>query len=139
MKPVVIVHGGAGTRRPGGTSADAERARALGRAVATAFHRLQAGALEACVAAVAVLEDCARAPVTRHPGRVYAHEVHARMLLAGESVADASAAALEAVRAAGGLGGAICVSRTGEIAMPCIDMGMSHAWRSGDDPVRSVV
>lgn len=70
---------------------------------------------------------------------VYAHEVHARMLLAGESVADASAAALEAVRAAGGLGGAICLSRTGEIAMPCIDMGMSRAWRSGDDPVRSEV
>ncbi|CAA9528913.1 MAG: Isoaspartyl aminopeptidase @ Asp-X dipeptidase, partial [uncultured Solirubrobacteraceae bacterium] len=70
---------------------------------------------------------------------VYAHEVHARMLLAGESAADACAAALETVRAAGGLGGAICVSRTGEIAMPCTDAHMARAWRVGTGPVRSAL
>jgi beta-aspartyl-peptidase (threonine type) len=68
---------------------------------------------------------------------VYAHEVHARMLLLSEPLADAAAAALETVRAAGGLGGAICVSRRGEIAMPCTDAGMSRAWRIGADPIRS--
>jgi beta-aspartyl-peptidase (threonine type) len=69
----------------------------------------------------------------------YAHEVHARMLLAGESLADAAAGALETVRAAGGLGGAICVSRTGEIAMPFSDGHMSRAWKVGDETVQSAL
>ncbi len=68
---------------------------------------------------------------------VYGHEVHARMLLGGESAAAASAGALEAVRSAGGLGGAICVSAGGEIAMPCTDARMSRAWRTGAGPVHS--
>jgi beta-aspartyl-peptidase (threonine type) len=289
MKPVVIVHGGAGPRRPGrAPAADAERAAALADAVTIAAEHLEAGALDACVAAVAALEDCplfnaghgsvlardgsvwcdaaamsgdgragavaavtgirnpihaaralldegetllwaghspellahhglaamdpakmvtpaARARLARHlagdaqpqtgtvgavcldaggclaaatstggtvgkhPARVgdsplvgagtwadartcaisatgageafiraaYGHEVHARMLLLGESLADAAAAALEAVRAAGGLGGAICVSRTGEIAMPFSDGHMSRAWKVGDGAVQS--
>jgi beta-aspartyl-peptidase (threonine type) len=70
---------------------------------------------------------------------VYGHEVHARMLLGGASLADAAAGALEAVRAAGGLGGAICVSAQGEIAMPCIDARMGRAWRIGGEGVRSAV
>jgi len=70
---------------------------------------------------------------------VYAHEVHARMLWAGEALPDAAAAALEAVRSAGGLGGAICVSYRGEITMPCTDDCMKRAWRIGADPVRSAV
>ena len=291
MQPVVIVHGGAGPRRPAGASAaDAERASALEHAVAIAFEHLDRGALDACVGAVAALEDCplfnaghgsvlaldrsvwcdaaamagdgsagavaavtgvsnpiraARAlldegetllwaghspellaryeleavdpvkmvtPVARarlerhlagqaqpqsgtvgavcldargnlaaatstggkvgkHPARVgdsplvgagtwadartcavsatgageafirvaYAHEVHARMLLADESLADAAASALETVRAAGGLGGAIGVSRAGEIAMPFSDGHMSRAWRVGDGPVQSAI
>jgi beta-aspartyl-peptidase (threonine type) len=58
MKPVVIVHGGAGPGPPGGASrTDAERAVALERAVAVAFAHVDAGALEACVAAVCELED----------------------------------------------------------------------------------
>src|SRR5688572_20537615 len=59
MQPVVIVHGGAGPRRRAGSStADAERAAELERAVAIAYEHLRAGALEACVAAVVALEDC---------------------------------------------------------------------------------
>ncbi len=272
MKPVVIVHGGAGPRRSGGARSDGERAAALERAVAVAFEHLDAGALDACVAAVSELEDAplfnagrgsvlardggvwcdaavmagdgragavaavtgvmnpvraaravleddetllwaghsrelvaryglqsvdpaqmvtpaARARLDAHlagrrqprsgtvgavcldasgdlaaatstggkvgkqasrvgdsalvgagtwaDGRtcavsatgageafiraVYAHEVHARMLLAGHSLADAAAGALETVRAADGLGGAICISARGEIAMPFTD------------------
>jgi beta-aspartyl-peptidase (threonine type) len=70
---------------------------------------------------------------------VYGHEVHARMLLGGASLAAAAAGALETVRAAGGLGGAICVSATGAIAMPCTDGQMSCAWRVGDGGVHSAV
>ena len=70
---------------------------------------------------------------------VYAHEVHARMLPAGQSLADACAAALETVRAAGGLGGAICVSGQGEIAMPFTDACMARAWRIGAGPVQSAL
>ncbi|HUR86005.1 MAG TPA: isoaspartyl peptidase/L-asparaginase [Solirubrobacteraceae bacterium] len=290
MKPVLIVHGGAGPARAGDAASGAERAAALERAVAAAFEHLPEGALGACVAAVAELEDCpllnagmgsvlardggvwcdaavmtgdgragavaavrgvrnpiraaralldegetllwagqseelvaryglraadpeqfvtpaARARleahlagcvqpqtgtvgavcldaagelaaatstggrVGKHPGRVgdsalvgagtwadartcavsatgageafiravYGHEVHARMLLGGASLAEASAGALEAVRAAGGLGGAICVSAGGEIAMPCTDAQMGRAWRIGDGPVRSAL
>lgn len=69
----------------------------------------------------------------------YAHEVHARMLLGGASLADAATSALETVRAAGGLGGAICVSRTGEIAMPFSDGHLSRAWRSGGARVQSAL
>lgn len=290
MQPVVIVHGGAGPRRPGSGGADAERSAVLERAVRVAFEHLDGGALEAAVAAVCELEDApffnagrgsvlaldgsvwcdaavmagdgragavaavtgvknpiraaravleddetllwaghsgelveryglqavdaaqlvtpaARARLDAHlagrrqpqsgtvgavcldasgnlaaatstggkvgkqPSRVgdsplvgagtwagartcavsatgageafiravYAHEVHARMLLAGESLADASARALETVRSAGGLGGAICISDRGEIAMPCTDAHMSRAWRIGAGPTRSVV
>ena len=290
MKPVVIVHGGAGPQRRGDAADDAQRAAALERAVAVAFEHLDRGALDACVAAVAELEDCplfnagagsalardggvwcdaavmagdgragAVAAVTgvcnpvraaralldegetllwaghsrelaaryeleaadpaamvtsaararleahragrpqpqtgtvgavcldaggalaaatstggrvgKHPARVgdsplvgagtwadertcavsatgageafiravYGHEVHARMLLGGESAADAAAGALEAVRAAGGLGGAICVSAAGELAMPCTDARMSRAWRVGSEPVHSAI
>jgi beta-aspartyl-peptidase (threonine type) len=70
---------------------------------------------------------------------VYGHEVHARMLLGGASLARAAADALEEVRAAGGLGGAICVSAGGEIAMPCSEAEMTCAWRVGQEPVRSAV
>jgi len=61
------------------------------------------------------------------------------MLLAGDGLADAASTGLRSVRAAGGLGGAICVSRSGEIAMPFTDGHMSRAWRAGDDPVQSAL
>jgi isoaspartyl peptidase/L-asparaginase-like protein (Ntn-hydrolase superfamily) len=70
---------------------------------------------------------------------VYAHDVHARMLLGGQPLATAAADALEEVRAAGGLGGAICLSAQGEIAMPCSDGEMTCAWRVGDGRMRSAV
>jgi L-asparaginase / beta-aspartyl-peptidase len=70
---------------------------------------------------------------------VYGHEVHARMLLTGESLADAAAGALNAVRQAGGLGGAICVSAHGEIAMPFTDGCMSRAWSIAGKPARSAI
>jgi beta-aspartyl-peptidase (threonine type) len=70
---------------------------------------------------------------------VYGHEVHARMLLGGASLTAAAAGALEVVRDAGGLGGAICVSARGEITMPCSDGEMTCAWRVGEEPVRSAV
>jgi len=66
----------------------------------------------------------------------FAHEVHARMLHKGESVADAAAAALAAVAAAGGSGGAICVDAGGAIAMPVSSDVMARAWRIGDEPTR---
>jgi len=62
MQPVVIVHGGAGPRRPGRASVgDAERAAALEHAVTVAFGRLDAGALDACVAAVSGVMNPIRA------------------------------------------------------------------------------
>ena len=70
---------------------------------------------------------------------VYAHEVHARMLHRGDSLTEAAAGALQVVRDAGGLGGAICVSARGEFAMPCSDQTMSRAWRVGDGEVWSAI
>ncbi|HWC27956.1 MAG TPA: isoaspartyl peptidase/L-asparaginase, partial [Solirubrobacteraceae bacterium] len=70
---------------------------------------------------------------------LYGHEVHARMLLAGQSLPAAAATALEGVRAAGGLGGAICISARGEVAMPCTEAQMSRAWRIGDAPIATAL
>ena len=67
------------------------------------------------------------------------HEVHARMLHAGQSLPDAAAAALDGVRAAGGLGGLICVAHDGTIAMPCTDEQMSCAWLAPDDTIHSAL
>ncbi len=70
---------------------------------------------------------------------LFAHEVHARMLHGGEDLASAAAAALTAVRDAGGLGGAICVDRDGTVAMPVSDEVMSRAWRSSGAPTRTAL
>ena len=59
----------------------------------------------------------------------FAHEIHARMLHGGEPLAAAAAAALATARAAGGLGGAICVAARGAIAMPLSSEVMYRAWR----------
>ena len=64
---------------------------------------------------------------------VFAHEIHARMLHAGEGLAQAAGAALAAVRDAGGLGGAICVAADGAIAMPISSEVMARGWRCGEE------
>lgn len=63
---------------------------------------------------------------------LFAHEIHARMLHAGEGLAAAAGAALAAVGQAGGLGGAICVGADGTVAMPVSSEVMARAWRCGD-------
>ena len=55
-----------------------------------------------------------------------AAQVAFRMRLAGESLDLAASAALDAVKALGGEGGLIAVSRTGEIAMPFVSEGMKR-------------
>lgn len=64
---------------------------------------------------------------------LFAHEIHARMLHAGEGLAQAAGAALAAVRDAGGLGGAICVGADGTIAMPVSSEVMARGWRCGEE------
>ena len=64
---------------------------------------------------------------------LFAHEIHARMLHAGERLAQAAAAALAAVGAAGGLGGAVCVGADGTLAMPVSSEVMARGWRRGDE------
>ena len=63
---------------------------------------------------------------------LFAHDIHARMLFGGEDLAAAADTALAAVRAAGGLGGAICVDARGAIAMPFSSDVMYRAWRCAD-------
>lgn len=70
---------------------------------------------------------------------VFAHEIHARMLHAGEDLATAASAALEAVRAAGGFGGAISVDARGAIAMPVSDEVMYRAWRRAREQTYTAV
>jgi isoaspartyl peptidase/L-asparaginase-like protein (Ntn-hydrolase superfamily) len=65
---------------------------------------------------------------------LFAHEVHARMRYGGEGITAAARAALAAVRAAGGVGGAICVDGHGAIAMPVSSDVMHRAWRRGGEP-----
>jgi beta-aspartyl-peptidase (threonine type) len=67
---------------------------------------------------------------------LFAHEVHARILHAGEPLATAAAAALEAVRVAGGRGGAICVGADGALAMPVTSDVMARAWRRVGEATR---
>jgi beta-aspartyl-peptidase (threonine type) len=59
----------------------------------------------------------------------FAHEIHARMLHAGEELEAATAAALATARAAGGLGGAICVAARGAITMALTSDVLYRAWR----------
>ncbi len=65
---------------------------------------------------------------------LFAHEVHARMRYGGEDLTAAAGAALAAVAAAGGLGGAICVDARGAIAMPVSSDVMYRAWRRAGRP-----
>ena len=65
---------------------------------------------------------------------LFAHELHARMLHAGESLAVAAQGALATVAEAGGFGGAICVDAGGAIAMPLSSDVMYRAWRRAGGP-----
>jgi beta-aspartyl-peptidase (threonine type) len=58
VTPVLVVHGGAGPRRPADDErSDAALRRALGRALDAGCEQVGAGAEAACVAAVRILED----------------------------------------------------------------------------------
>lgn len=70
---------------------------------------------------------------------LFAHEIHARMLYAGESLAAAAGAAVAAVGDAGGSGGAICVAADGAIAMPVSSEVMARAWRRADERTRTAL
>jgi beta-aspartyl-peptidase (threonine type) len=70
---------------------------------------------------------------------LFAHEIHARMLYRGEDLAAAAGAALAAVRAAGGLGGAVCVDARGAIAMPVSSDVMYRAWRRAGKATHTAV
>lgn len=70
---------------------------------------------------------------------LFAHHVHARMTLAREGLETAVRAALEDVRAAGGLGGAIAVDAGGAIAMPVSSEVMYRAWRTAGNPPRTAI
>ncbi|MDC7676072.1 isoaspartyl peptidase/L-asparaginase family protein [Asticcacaulis machinosus] len=58
-------------------------------------------------------------------------------LKAGQSLSDATAAALQEVVEFGGEGGLISVSRTGEVQVPFRSAGMKRAWFSGDTEIKS--
>jgi beta-aspartyl-peptidase (threonine type) len=64
----------------------------------------------------------------------FAHEVHARIRHAGQSLAEAARGALDDVHAAGGRGGAICVGADGKVAMPATAEMFQRAWLVGDRP-----
>jgi L-asparaginase / beta-aspartyl-peptidase len=70
---------------------------------------------------------------------LFAHDVHCRMAYGGEGLAAAASAALEAVRAAGGLGGAIAVDARGAIAMPVTSEIMHRGWRRAGEPAQTAV
>lgn len=58
-------------------------------------------------------------------------------LKAGQSLSDATAAALQEVVDFGGEGGLISVSRTGEVQVPFRSAGMKRAWFTGDEAIQS--
>ncbi|WKL58824.1 isoaspartyl peptidase/L-asparaginase [Asticcacaulis sp. ZE23SCel15] len=58
-------------------------------------------------------------------------------LKAGQSLSDATAAALQEVVDFGGEGGLISVSRTGEVKVPFRSAGMKRAWFNGDTDIQS--
>jgi beta-aspartyl-peptidase (threonine type) len=65
---------------------------------------------------------------------VFAHEIHARMLHAGQPLSAAAEDALQDVLGAGGRGGAICVGADGSFAMPATDEVFQRGWLVGDGP-----
>ena len=69
----------------------------------------------------------------------FAHQVHARLLYAGEELAAACEAALQDVLALGGTGGCVAVDRAGNIAMPFTSAAMFRGWCApGGEPVTAL-
>jgi isoaspartyl peptidase/L-asparaginase-like protein (Ntn-hydrolase superfamily) len=68
--------------------------------------------------------------------RVVAHDVHARMVYAGASLAAAAGAALAEVGVLGGTGGLIAVGREGTPVLPFNSPGMYRAWVDADGQVK---
>lgn len=68
-----------------------------------------------------------------------AHDVHARVRYAGQSMAAACEAALAAVRELGGNGGLIAVDREGNLALPFNTQGMYRAWVDADGEPRVAI
>ena len=70
---------------------------------------------------------------------VFGYQVHARLVHARASLADACADALADVSALGGRGGCIALSREGELVLPFNSQVMYRAWCGADGQVRAAV
>jgi len=66
----------------------------------------------------------------------FAKEVDVLLRHAGLSLADACALALAEVKALGGRGGCVAISKHGELALPFTTAGMSRGWIDLDGPPR---
>lgn len=69
----------------------------------------------------------------------FAFDVHARLTLAGETLAEACAAALAAVARHGGLGGCIAIGRDGSVATPFNSAALYRAWIDADGELHVAV
>jgi beta-aspartyl-peptidase (threonine type) len=69
----------------------------------------------------------------------FSHNVHARMIYSGWSLAQACAEGLEQVRALNGRGGCIAIDRDGRIELPFNSRVMYRAWVEADGQVRVAV
>jgi isoaspartyl peptidase/L-asparaginase-like protein (Ntn-hydrolase superfamily) len=65
----------------------------------------------------------------------FAHDVHARMLLASRSLGDACDDAIAELRSIGARGGCVAVDRTGQVVMPFTTLSMFRGWTSPGGPV----
>lgn len=65
----------------------------------------------------------------------FGYQVHARLLYAGQSLAQACAVALEDVQLLGGRGGCIAIDREGNLALPFNAQAMYRAWIEADGSI----
>ncbi len=70
---------------------------------------------------------------------VFGYQVHARMHFARETLDTACREALEDMRALGGRGGCIAISRDGELALPFNAQQMFRAWAGADGLVKVAI
>jgi L-asparaginase / beta-aspartyl-peptidase len=69
----------------------------------------------------------------------FAHEVHARMALAGQPLEQAARAALDLVVELGGRGGCVAIDRAGHVIAPFTTSAMPRAWCSSSGERRVYV
>lgn len=69
----------------------------------------------------------------------FAHEIHARLLYGGWSLAQACAKALEEVRDMGGRGGCVAIDQAGNLALPFNSRAMYRAWMGADGRVHAAI